>query len=44
MPGFQYTLASRDVDQVIAFLKTVPTPTAPAKPAAAPRANQREDD
>lgn len=46
MPGFQYTLQPRQVDLVLAYLKTVPAPAeaAPAKPAAAPRGNQREDD
>ena len=48
MPGFQYTLAPGEVDQVLAYLKTVPAPAsapaAAAKPAAAPRGNQREDD
>jgi mono/diheme cytochrome c family protein len=35
MPGFQYTLEPRQVDSVLAYLKTVPTPApAPAQPAA----------
>ena len=48
MPGFQYTLASTQVDAVIAYLKTVPEPAAqPAAPAGArapARPGMREDD
>jgi mono/diheme cytochrome c family protein len=33
MPGFQYGLAPAQIDAIIAYLKTVPTPPAAAQPA-----------
>jgi mono/diheme cytochrome c family protein len=46
MPGFQYTLAPRQIDSIVHYLMTVPPPPEAATPAPKPaaRGNERELD
>ena len=40
MPGFKYSFASEQIDAIVAYIKTVPTPEAPA---AAPGSGKAQD-